>query len=161
MIPHSALDNENVDGLLDWILNSTIALYLASDKINDFFLLHGVTSTWCLNTILGNAFHGDTEKIFQILRLHLGVLIATFITQGAPNLRAERLEQCTQEMKNVSWSEITRKLLEEMPNNADDHVYKMVQVCYETSKKFEHASAHEAIYKKAAMTVMENSFLFL
>ena len=160
-IPQDALDDESMNSILDWLLDSTIILYLASNKTNDFFLLHGVTSTWCLKQILLKAFIGEKSKMLEIIRLHVGVLIATYITQQAPYVCKEKLGTGMEEMKHVSWPEIKSKLLDEMPKDSDDHVYKLVQVCYETSRKFEHNSSMELVYKKAAMTVMLNPFVFI
>lgn len=153
-IPQDVLDNESMHSILDWLLDTTIILYLAADKTNDFYLLHGVTSTWCLNQILLNAFPGDKSKMLEILRLHVGVLIATYITQQAPNVCEENLGSDIEEIEHLSWPEIKSKLLDGMPEDSEDHIYKLVQVCYETSRKFEHNSNMELIYKKAAMTAM-------
>ena len=160
-IPQDALDDESMSSILDWLLDSTIILYLASNKTNDFFLLHGVTSTWCLKQILLKAFMDEKDKMLEILRLHVGVLIAAYITQQAPKVCRDKLEGGMEEIKHVSWAEIKSKLLDEMPKDSDDHVYKLVQVCYETSRNFEHKSSMELLYKKAAMTVMLNPFVFI
>ena len=160
-IPQHVLDDNSMHSILDWLLDTTIILYLASDQINDFFLLHGVSSTWGLNQILLNSFLGERRKTVEILRLHIGVLLATFITQQAPHINEDNLSQNTVGLKDVSWLTIKSKLLDEMPKDSDDHVYKLVQICYETARKFDHASEMELLYKKAAMTVMRNPFVFV
>ena len=159
-IPSHLLDDFRLDSLLDWLLDTTIILYLVSDQVNDFFLLHGVSSTWSLIQILTNAFPQEKKKTFEILRIHLGVLIATYITQEAPTINEDNLMNDTDELEDVSWFQIKSKLLDQLPKESDDHVYKLVQICYETARKFDHKSKMELIYKKAAMTVMSNSFKF-
>ena len=159
-IPSELLSDTTLQSVLDWLLDTTIILYLAADRTNDFFLLHGISSTWSLRQILTNAFQGEVKQSLEILRLHLGVLIATYITQEAPNINEENLEKDTESLKNISWLEIKSKLLNDLPKDSDDHVYKLVQICYETARKSDHKSEMELLYKKAAMTVMSNSFLF-
>ena len=160
-IPQDVLDDNSMHSILDWLLDTTIILYLASDKINDFFFLHGVSSTWGLNQILLNAFIGEKKKTVEILRLHIGVLLATFITQQAPNINKDNLSQNMEDgLIDLSWLAIKSKLLDDMPKDSDDHVYKLVQICYETARKFDHSSKMELLYKKAAMTVMGHAFHF-
>ena len=159
-IPSELLSEKTLQSLCDWLLDTTIILYLASDRTNDFFLLHGISSTWSLIQVLTNAFHGERKKSLEILRLHVGVLMATYITQHAPNINEENLEKETESLKNISWLEIKSKLLNDLPKDSDDHVYKLVQICYETARKSEHKSDMELLYKKAAITVMSNSFSF-
>ena len=159
-IPQHVLDDNSMHSILDWLLDTSIMLYLASDEINDFFLLHGVSSTWALNQIMLNAFLGEKRKAVEILRLHVGVLLATYITQQAPNINEDNLSQGTEVLVDISWLKIKSKLLDEIPKDSDDHVYKLVQICYETARKSDHASKTELLYKKAAMTVMGHAFRF-
>ena len=158
-IPQDVL-NKDIHSLLDWLLDTTIILYLVSEKVNDFFLLHGVSSTWSLNQILLNAFLGEKRKAVEILRLHIGVLLATYITQNAPNFNEDNLSKNTDSLADLSWLQIKSKLLNEIPKDSDDHVYKLVQICYETARKSNHSSRMELFYKKAAMTVMIHSFSY-
>ena len=159
-IPSELFDDVTLQSILDWLLDTTIILYLASDRTNDFFLLHGISSTWSLIQILTNAFHGEVKQSLEILRLHVGVLIATFITQHAPNINEEIVTKNTEELKDVSWLDIKSKLLDDLPKDSDDHVYKLVQICYETSRKSGHKSEMELLYKKAALNVMSTPFIF-
>ena len=159
-IPSELFDDVTLQSILDWLLDTTIILYLASDRTNDFFLLHGISSTWSLIQILTNAFHGEVKQSLEILRLHVGVLIATFITQHAPNINEEIVRKNTEELKDVSWLEIKSKLLDDLPKDSDDHVYKLVQICYETSRKSGHKPEMELLYKKAALNVMSTPFIF-
>ena len=159
-IPQHLLDNTSLLPLLDWFLDTTIILYLASNQVNDFFLVHGISSTWSMNQILTGAFSGEKRLSFEILRLHLGVLIATYIIQQAPSISEDNLSKERDWLEGVSWLQIKSKLLDEQPKETDDHVYKLVQICYETARKFEFESAMEALYKKAAITVMANPFKY-
>ena len=158
--PTELFCDTTLQSVLYWLLDTTIVLYLASIQINDFFLLHGVSSTWSLIQILMNSFQGEVKQSLEILRLHLGVLIATYITQQAPTIDEENLINDTEQLKEISWLEIKRRLLDDLPKDSDDHVYKLVQICYELARKSGHKSDMELLYKKAAINVMSNSFTF-
>ena len=159
-IPENVLNDASLQSTLNWLLDTTITIYLASDPINDFFLLHGISSTWSLIQILNNAFVGEKRKTFEILRYHIGVLIATYITQHAPKLNEDNLFKNTDTLADISWLQIKSKLLDELPKDSDDHVYKLVQICYESARKSNHKSKMELLYKKAALAVMSNPFVY-
>ena len=159
-IPQYLLDSASLLPLLDWLLDTVITLYLVTEHVNDFFLLHGISSTWSVIQILINAFPQERTKTLEILRIHLGILIATYICQEAPKIDENTLMEHTDELEEVSWLQIKSNLLDELPKESDDHVYKLVQICYETARKFDHKSRMEMVYKKAAITVMSQPFKF-
>ena len=53
-------------GLVDWLLRSSIQLYSMAEVKNDFFLLHGVTATWALSVILQKM--QDPDQVGQMAR---------------------------------------------------------------------------------------------
>lgn len=62
-----------------WLVDSAVVLYAASERRNDFFLLHGVTATWSLAQLLPLLqSHSD---VVDAARVMLSSLFAVYVAQ--------------------------------------------------------------------------------
>ena len=152
----SVPEDAKLTTLLKYLTDSTIILYQSSKQINDFFLLHGVSSSFALTQVL--SLLGDWKLCLEAIRTWLCVLIAVYIAQQTPELDMERLEE--PDVSNVSWEDIKCKILAMKSDDAADiHVTKLVQICYDMSLVNKDAKMAD-IYKRACFTVMDNPFIF-
>ena len=151
-------EDARLSTLLKYLTDSAIIIYQSSTQINDFFLLHGVTSSFALTQVL--TLLGDEEQCLESIRTWLCVLIAVYIAERTPKLDMGRLEEG--DVDGVSWDSIKSRILYEEGHprlDADAHITKLVEVCYERS--LDNADVKMAsVYKRAALTAMDNPFTF-
>ena len=135
-----------------WLIDSTLWVYLASEFKNDFFLIHGVTSSWALRGLLQQL--NTLEDVTLALRVHICIIIATYLAQNSPFLQDDHVPLVQD--PSFKWSTLIKKTLEE---DRDEHVYKMVQVCYDMDST-QCTPAQSALYREAARAAVENPLGF-
>ncbi len=59
---------------------------------------------------------------------------------------------------SLTWDELTKMVLSKQPESADEHVYKLAQVCREYSEK---TPGEEAMCKRAVLTVLDKPFCII
>ena len=134
------------ESLINWIMDNVITLYTMSENRNDFFLLHGITSSWALSQIL-TAIKSEETKL-EILQTYLCVILSVYISKDRANLNPEYLG--SSEEPEMSWDDLMAKVLS-MPITTEEHRYKLVHVCYES---FLRNPEKSALYMKAAFTTL-------
>ena len=142
---------DRLQAMAKWLLDQVITLYLAAGKRNDFFLLHGVTSTWALLQVLPLV--NDSELIRKVVRVQLGILLAVYTVQDSPPLNEDHLKQ--PDVSELSWDDIKQKVLGLKPET-DEHIFKLVQVCADTAQTNTDSGMDE-IYKRACLSAMKYS----
>jgi hypothetical protein len=90
---------------------------------NDFFVLHGVTSSWALANFLHLI--PSTELKLEILQNFLCILLAVYIGKDRPKLNPEYL--VTPDVSNVTWDNILGRTIN-LPLETDEHEHKVVHV---------------------------------
>ncbi len=122
-------------------------------KINDFFLIHGVTSAWSLSRIIPHLEAADaTEALFY----YLNALLIAYVCQNCPDMDLNRLEN-DDETKKLDWPRICQMVLEMPMDTTDEHVFKLIQVCKDQKDKSQ-SDNMDAICKRAAITSMSKPF---
>ena len=140
---------EQLQSLLTWLVHCSIVVYQASVQENNFFLLHGVTSSWALAQLL--PLLADWNDVMEAIRVQICVLFAVYVAEAVPALDTERLSK--PEVDQITWDDIKQKALS-LDVDTDTHVYKVVQVCLDASVHNTDAAA-DGIYKRAALTAID------
>lgn len=138
------LPGVGIDELTAWAVDCAITLYVTAERQNDFFFLHGVTSAWSLRQIILRI--QDDELAVRALKVFLCVVMALYTTLERPTLHLEYLNDPS--VHEFSWDELIQKTF---AVENDEHVYKLVQVCWEMSKL---QPSSERMYKRAADSVL-------
>jgi len=145
---------ENVDKkLMQTFMRNVAEIFLLSGT-SDFFLLHGVTSTRALKTVLSLIRNNDVKR--DALKYLWRGLVCTYIAQGRPAF--EELTEYTS--NNVSWDEIIYKAI----NQNDEHLIKLIFVCHEEylesdlvgKEKGDIGSIFKEVAHRAIVTYKEN-----
>ena len=142
-----------LDPLLKWIIDTAITLYVISGTRNDFFLLHGVTSSWALHNFLPVI--QDEAVVNQTLHVFLCGLLATYMCQGCPVLDPKLLP--SGELGMFSWEKIIEETMSK--HDRDEHIYKLVQVCHDMAEVNTDPQI-AAIYKEATQVALMYPFVF-
>jgi len=142
-------DASDEKDLSNFFMKTAVEGFLLTGAL-DFFLLHGVTSTRALKTVLHHL--KDRKTKFEAFRFLWRGLVATYITQGRPELK--QLEHF--ESKSISWDEIISKTLE----SDDVHLIKLVFVCHAESVegKEQEKGDKGSIFKETAYKTL-NTYL--
>ena len=73
------VDGDRADKIGRWLVDRAVVLYAASERRNDFFLLHCVTATWSLAQLLPLLpTHGDVDTVARVM---LCALFAAYVAQ--------------------------------------------------------------------------------
>jgi len=163
-----------LDRLFKWVIDAVITVYARSERKNDFFILHGVTSAFAIRQI--NSFISEqsvpsncsesistdldtlsithlNEGALESVRTYLCTLLATYLTQGAPAL----LKQAPlDEGPQCSWAELKEKAL---VADCDEHIYKLFHICAELDAETSDIAVKD-LYLEAVQTSLENKFFF-
>ncbi len=137
-----------------WLLDQAITVYACAEGGSDFFLLHGVTSAWSLHK-LSKLFQAR-ETISVLAAYFTLALVCAYVVQGRPKIDVDKLLE--QETEVPSWPEIKAKTLSLPPDNVDEHVLKLVQVCLDVSEEKEEES--NSLFKVAALTALQKPIFF-
>ncbi len=137
----------------EWLLDQFIAVYTLLENKNDFIMLHAVTSAWSMRQIIG---HLDPQDGIMALRTLICVLLATYISQECPNIRGNVTPTQT---SAAIWKEIIEEALS---RDIDEHIYKLIQVCYnQWCHLQDKGSDKAALYVTAARTSLDFELYFL
>ena len=139
----------------DWTVDQAIKLYLIHETKNDFFILHGVTSAWSLKQIA--SLLKEDERAEAAYTLLVG-LLSVYLAQGARPILDDRLN-VKGKGELPSWEEIKERTLFLDPEQTDEHIYKLVQVCWQQEEEAAAKGIKEdmrPLYKMAAISAIEN-----
>ena len=139
--------------LASWLLDCTIQVYIQSSRINDFFLLHGVTGSWSLLQVVHLL--SDYKQQRDAVKYFLAALISVYIAVGRPTFSIPLNTK-----KYVSSDEVwSNKIADLIKVNVDEHVYKLVQVCNDMRKNCDDEK-RGSMYLQAACSCIESPFTF-
>ena len=138
--------------LTNWIVDNSIVLYQTSENRNDFFLLHGITSSWALSNVIPLIKNEETKM--EILQKFICILLGVYVARDRPKLIPEHLE--SPDVGKASWDDIIDRTLK-LPLETDEHEYKLVQVCHEASLR---NPDNSDVLKRACHTVHNYEFYF-
>ena len=141
--------------ILRWLLDQSITVFTASERRNDFFLLHGVTSTWAMTNFIHLL---SKEHQMDALRLLVTALCAVYLVQGRPALKLGYLDDPA--IKNVTWDYIKKEALALDMKTTDEHIYKVTQVCFCLSQEEGLTDQQKDLYKLGAMSSIREKLLF-
>ena len=121
-------ENEDIDiiKLGRQLVDIAITVYTMHEPPNDFFILHGVTSSWSILQVLPVLNKDDALKILEV---YLIVLMATYMSEDCPPLTATLNSACKVDSKQ--WDDVIARTL---AMTADEHIYKLVQILYDMWK---------------------------
>ncbi len=77
--------------------------------INDFFLLHGVTSAWCLCQIVPHLTESSAAR--ETLFHYLSALLMTYVAVGAPQIDMGRLNEDEESRYGMWWENFCRQTM--------------------------------------------------
>jgi hypothetical protein len=121
----------------------------------DFFLLHGVTSSWALSQLTPLLSEGHRTHAHYSLT---NALYATYVNQGCPPLHPIDPSHFS---PLPSWEEIIQEALS---LDLDEHKYKLVQIAWERGREEGEAGRKGMLsvemYKVAAMKAIRLPFVF-
>ncbi|XP_062517872.1 uncharacterized protein LOC134193100 [Corticium candelabrum] len=127
------------------IVDGAVQLYASCSAGDDFFILHGVTSSWALRRTL---FCFDSVVVqVQMLISFVKALLSAYVSQDMPAV-ATKLPEGT---KLPEWEEIIKKSVE-CGDDVDEHVYKLVFTCHEAEKVY--GTPPSLLYRRAAAQKM-------
>ena len=95
----------------------------------------------------------DPQEAFGYIRYFLCILIGAYIAQDRPALNMTYLEVPT--LANKTMEDIRKAVL---GMTVDEHVYKLVQICFELSKKKELSAEKQRLLKAASRVAMDLKF---
>ncbi len=149
------LDAAGANEALKWLLDCCIIAYCVTTRPNYFFMLHGVTGCWSLRQILASV---DVRYIPTIIRNYLCILLAAYLAEDCPTIDSAILTSgCTSTLEGMR-QEVLRSPTKG-GDDRDEHVFKLLQVCIETSKENTDPEM-DSIYEIAADKVLNNPFYF-
>ena len=131
-----------------WLVDMAITVYTIAEVKNDFFLLHGVTAAWSLHQLLPCL--KTKDDITTATTNFLATLIAVYIARACQALNPAVLDSKTD---LASWENIIQRTLQ--PQKDDEHVYKLVQVCYNMNEQSQDPGK-ERLYKQASESAINN-----
>ena len=132
------------------VVDIAVTVYALHEPPNDFFILHGVTSAWSILQVLPVLNKHDG---LEILEVYLVVLMATYVSQACPPLKATLNSACIVDDK--LWNDIIARTL---AMTTDEHIYKVVQVLYDMWKL---NSSNGHLYSQAAEIALTKELSFL
>ena len=133
------------------MVDSAILVYGMSERINDFFLLHGVTGAWGLAQFLPVL--KNKEEALTTISHFLATLIAAYIAELCPALEESNLSQVPTE----GWLRIKEKNLQ---LEFDEHIYKIVHICEERCKENQDERMRE-LYLRTAQLATDCPMMFV
>ena len=137
----------DVRRLMDTVLHWALTVYACAEKRNDFFLLHGVTGAWSLLQVLQT--YTDPLPAFDAVQTYIATLFAAYMAQGSPALQLEHLQAAP---ANTTMNELCQEAL---GLTVDEHVYKLVQVCYDLSQQHSEPD-NVTLYKVACRCAIDH-----
>ena len=147
-------DLGSLEALSDWIINCAVQMYSFSEKMNDFFFIHGVTSSWCLKYLLSAM--TKVEDINKLTRVFLCGVISTYLVQGCPDLHPQYAENRNTKGDSF-WNDIIKEALGQ--DELDEHIYKLIDVCKSMSDSKEYKDM-EMVYRAAARGALDELMTF-
>mmetsp|Transcript_76448 Transcript_76448/g.93897 ORF Transcript_76448/g.93897 Transcript_76448/m.93897 type:complete len:252 (+) Transcript_76448:328-1083(+) len=133
-------NNSDILKVKKWLLNIVILLYTYSSKLshNDFFLLHGITSSYAMIQIL---YYLDNKNRNNLILYYINTLIGTYVVQGQPkvDINLSIIDEEKDDIKDNDSLNIYHKIHSFLPNKdtktfLDEHVYKLIHIileCYQ------------------------------
>ncbi|XP_033753327.1 uncharacterized protein LOC117336792 [Pecten maximus] len=151
----SLTEAEFLTKLSDWLIDQAIVVYKLSERANDFFLLHGVTSAWSLRQIIPCL---NPKDAMDAMRTFTCDLMAAYLTVDAPAL-TKISTTMAETVSDKTWKDIIDKLLALELDPHEEHLFKLVQVCYTqwTANKF---SSNAGVYVDAAKECIDHKMAF-
>ena len=143
--------------LLKWAVDCAIIMFGGADRHNDFFLLHGVTSAWSLMQVM--TLFDDPEEIINTMHTYLCCIFAVYIAENCPKVSVNKLLSDAKEA-NMTWETIIERAIATHPDGGQEHIYKLVQVCWDMHKTYP-GSNMEGVYKQAAISSVTNELVFM
>ena len=140
---------DQLEKLLKWLVDCAIIVYIVAENPNDFFLVHGVTGAWSLRNILLT--YTDYDKGCEVIRTYLCVLLAVYAAIDNPKICLQNLS-ADKGSTEVPWTELAEKA---MAREYDEHIYKLVQVCWDMDRENPDVDMTK-LYKLAASSAINN-----
>ena len=153
---HKLSEVDRLDSLLNWLINAIISVYVAAERNglrNDFFILHGITSSWALKEVLPSV-RCEKEQV-RILRVYLCAILAAYMAQWSPTLILKYLNPQERSV-SLAWKTI---IDDATSTDKDEHIYKLIQVCKDMDSI--HKNKHMSfLYKEATQVALKHPFYF-
>lgn len=137
------------DGVEHFLLRSSLVAYAMTERTNDFFLLHGVTSSWAMSRVLRRISNNSTLQEMVLRDFLAGCLLPAYAAQGCPKfLDAKRLPRPSD---LAFLDEAKGRALE--PSILDEHVYKLITAIDEACQRWPGDDFLLRLAKKASKDV--------
>ena len=122
-IPRAETSDIDLVELGKQVVGIATTAYVMTEPANDFFMLHGVTSSWSILQLLPLL---DAKHGLEMIEVFLIKLLATYVCQDCPKLSHALTPSVKVDSKQ--WGDIIEKTL---AKTADEHIYKLVQVSHD------------------------------
>ncbi len=152
--PTGVFDEVSATRAMKWLVDSCIVAYIITEIPNYFFMLHGVTGTWSLKTILTAV---DVQHVAEILQNYLCILLGVYLAEGCPRLDRSILTSTS--VDNLSFDDLRQQALApvaEGEGDKNEHVFKLLQVCIDMSLENTDPEMNR-IYRLAGFQVLKHA----
>lgn len=148
----SADDHVETIQVADWIMKQAIAVYVMSERVNDFFLVHGITGAWSLKQIIPVLKRPDA---LDALRTFTCMLFGVYMAQDTPRLMKPPTRPGP--TNDTAWKNL---IDEALSRPRDEHVFKMIQVTYEVWQENKDSDIRD-MCTTAAELCLRNDFSYI
>lgn len=145
LICSAHLTKQSCLDLVLWLFDTCVTIYASTERKNDFFLLHGVTASWSFCQVAPLL---EPEVIYTCFRAFMAGLLATYLAQGAEEIK---MPDDASLGSDAEWRQL---IADVVAVDKDEHVFKLVQVCFERWQQ-QKGSGKEGIYFAAAKIANE------
>jgi len=122
-------DISQIGRCMNWLMDIATKTYVEANRTNDFFLLHGVTSTWSARQVLPLLNYDDA--LLGLRGMVSGILM-TYLEQGAPLLGKKPSDFYDgSDVTQDHWDALLKDVTNVDQVVYEQHVYKLVQCLYE------------------------------
>lgn len=112
--------------LLEWLEDQATIVYVKSEFVNQFFLLHGITASWCLRQVIDMFTY---KQALHLIRTHITGILMVYASTSAPEFPKSPEDFWKGgEINQAAWNVVLKDAMEK---DFEDHVPKVVQVMYE------------------------------
>lgn len=132
-------DEAQLTQLFGAVLQGVVLVYASTEEPDDFFVLHGLTSSWALKEVLPHL--PDFQTRLQAVRLFCRDLIVAYVIRNMPDLVPWQVPDDL-----PSWEQIKQRAMVD----EEEHLIKVVMTCYLMEQEFGELLFDAKVYRAVA-----------
>lgn len=136
--------------LTDWITLKVLDMFCRCEIVNDFVILHGVIGCWALRHILTYLKFDDA---LVAVRNYMAVIFAIFTMERCCPL-SRNIPELKHPLQEAHWQSVIKEIT---AIDADEHVFKLSQVCYCLWNEGYKGSDYDAMFVSAIKIASKNT----